>query len=77
MASISQPFILISIITDSTYYDILKLNYTNMAVGSERALIGTVKKHGTFSVHNVRVYASAHDNNQTQIDSAISKTFQQ
>ena len=75
MASISQPFIFAFNYTDSTYYDILKLNYTNMAVGSERALIGTVKNTAPFSVHNVRVYASAHDNNQTQIDSAISKNI--
>lgn len=46
-----------------------------MAVGSERALVGTVENTAPFSVHNVTVYASAHDNNQTQIDSAISKNI--
>ena len=75
MASIGQPFIYAFNQLDTTYYDILKLNYTNMAVGSERALVGTVENTSPFSVHNVRVYASAHDNNQTQIDSAISKNI--
>jgi hypothetical protein len=75
MASIGQPFIYAFNQLDTTYYDILKLNYTNMAVGSERALVGTVENTAPFSVHNVRVYASAHDNNQTQIDSAISKNI--
>ena len=75
IASIGQPFIYAFNQLDTTYYDILKLNYTNMAVGSERALVGTVENTAPFSVHNVRVYASAHDNNQTQIDSAISKNI--
>lgn len=75
MASIGQPFIYAFNQLDNTYYNILKLNYTNMAVGSERALVGTVENTAPFSVHNVRVYASAHDNNQTQIDSAISKNI--
>jgi hypothetical protein len=75
MASIGQPFIYAFNQLDTTYYDILKLNYTNMAVSSERALVGTVENTAPFSVHNVRVYASAHDNNQTQIDSAISKNI--
>jgi hypothetical protein len=75
MASIGQPFIYAFNQLDTTFYDILKLNYTNMAVGSERALVGTVENTSPFSVHNVRVYASAHDNNQTQIDSAISKNI--
>jgi hypothetical protein len=75
MASIGQPFIYAFNQLDTTYYDILKLNYTNMAVGSERALVGTVENTSPFSVHNVRVYASAHDNNQTQIDSARSKNI--
>ena len=75
MASIGQPFIYGFNQLNTTFYDILKLNYTNMAVGSERALVGTVENTSPFSVHNVRVYASAHDNNQTQIDSAISKNI--
>ena len=75
MASIGQPFIYAFNQLDTTFYDILKLNYTNMAVGSERALVGTVENTSPFSVHNVRVYASAHDNNQTQIDSAVSKNI--
>lgn len=47
-----------------------------MAVGSERALVGTVENTAPFSVHNVRVYASAHDNNQTQIDCMLHSYIQ-
>ncbi|MGA9933998.1 MAG: FxLYD domain-containing protein, partial [Nitrososphaeraceae archaeon] len=75
MASVGQPFISAFNQLDTTHYDILKLNYTNLAVGSEKALVGTVENTSPFSVHNVRVYASAHDNTQTQIDSAISKNI--
>jgi hypothetical protein len=46
-----------------------------MAVGNERALVGTVKNTAPFSVHNVTIYASVHDNNQTQIDSAKSENI--
>jgi hypothetical protein len=75
MASIGQPFIYAFNQIDTPHYDVLKLNYTNMAVGNERALVGTVKNTAPFAVHNVTVYASVHDNNQSQIDSAISKTI--
>jgi hypothetical protein len=46
------------------------LNYSNMAVGSERALIGTLSNSAPFPVYNATVFASVHDSNQAQIDSA-------
>ena len=49
MASIGQPFIYAFNQLDTTYYDILRLNFTNMAVGSERALVGTVENTPPFS----------------------------
>ncbi len=47
MASFGRPFVSFYRQIDIPYYDILKLNYTNMAVGSERALVGTVREHRT------------------------------
>ena len=49
MASIGQQFIYAFNQLDTTYYDILKLSYTNMAVGRERALVGTVENTSPFS----------------------------
>jgi hypothetical protein len=53
-------------------YDNLVLNYSNVAVGGNKALIGTVKNVGPVDLHNVSVYASVHSNNKTQIDSVKS-----
>jgi hypothetical protein len=57
---------------DAIYYDILHLNYTNMAIGTDKALVGSVKNVAPFAVHNVYVYASVHSNNMSQIDSVKS-----
>jgi hypothetical protein len=70
--SISSPFVSHLEQIQKVNYDILLLNYTNMAQGSERALMGTVENMAPFPVYNVTVYASVHDSNQSQIDSAIS-----
>jgi hypothetical protein len=67
---VGQPFINSVIGKESTYYDVLELNYSNMAVGSERALIGTLSNLAPFPVYNATVFASVHDSNQAQIDSA-------
>jgi hypothetical protein len=60
---------------DAIYYDILHLNYTNMAIGADKALVGSVKNVAPFAVHNVYVYASVHNNNRTQIDSVKSNVI--
>ena len=70
--SISSPFVSHLEQIQNTNYDILLLNYSNMAQGGERALMGTVENMAPFRVYNVTVYASVHDSNQSQIDSAIS-----
>ncbi|HVX02157.1 MAG TPA: FxLYD domain-containing protein [Nitrososphaera sp.] len=54
------------------YYDTLVLNYTNMAVGQERVLTGTMKNIGSTELRNVVVYASVHDENMTDLDSVRS-----
>jgi hypothetical protein len=50
-------------------YDNLVLNYSNIPVGENRALVGTVKNAGPFDLHDVSIYASVHNENRTQIDS--------
>lgn len=55
------------------FFKLLRLNYTNTPVGIDRALVGTVKNIGPVDVQDVSVYASAHDNKTTQIDSVKSK----
>jgi hypothetical protein len=75
LASFGQPTVSSYRQIDVPYYNVLKLNYSNVAVGNERSLVGTVKNTAPFAVHNVTIYASVHDNNQTQIDSAKSKNI--
>jgi hypothetical protein len=53
-------------------WNVLSLDYSNMPVGKEAALVGTAKNIGTFDLHNVSVYASVHSRNGTQIDSVKS-----
>lgn len=53
-------------------YDNLVLNYSNVAAGDNKALVGTVKNVGPVDLHDVSVYASVHSNNKTQIDSVKS-----
>jgi hypothetical protein len=50
-------------------YDSLVLNYSNVPVGENRELVGTVKNVGPFDLHDVSIYASVHNENRTQIDS--------
>lgn len=54
---------------------VLTLNYTNMAVGDSRSLTGTVRNDGQFPVYDVRVFASVHDVNMTQLDSVESNVI--
>jgi len=51
---------------------LVTLNYTNIPAGENAARVGTVKNLGSFDLRNVAVYASAHDENRTQIDSVKS-----
>ena len=57
------------------YYNILRLNYSNMPTGSDKALVGTAKNIGPFDLHDVSIYASAHDKNGVQIDSVKSNVI--
>jgi hypothetical protein len=53
-------------------YENLVLNYSNIPVGENRVLVGTVKNVGPFDLHDVSIYASVHNENRTQIDSVKS-----
>jgi hypothetical protein len=53
-------------------YDNLVLNYSNVPIGDNKALVGTVKNVGLVDIHNVSIYASVHNKNRTQIDSVKS-----
>lgn len=57
------------------YYNVLRLNYSNMPVGIDRALAGTAKNVGPFDLRDVTIYASAHDRNGIQLDSVKSNTI--
>ena len=74
---LGQPFIISvkKIVESPRYNDVLSLNYSNMGVGKDRALVGTIKNKGPFELHDVSVYASVHDRNKTQIDSVKSNTI--
>ncbi|MFL6486917.1 MAG: hypothetical protein ACJ71D_09455 [Nitrososphaera sp.] len=52
--------------------DIVTLNYASMAIGEERAFIGTVKNNAPFDIYNVSVFASVRSENATQLDSVRS-----
>lgn len=73
--SVGQPFIYSVIRKERVNYDVLELNYSNMAVGRERALIGTVRNSAPFPIYNATVFASVHDSNQAQIDSATTEVI--
>lgn len=50
----------------------LTQNYSNLATGDEKSLIGTIKNTGPNIIKNIAVYASVHSINGTQIDSVKS-----
>ena len=59
------------------YYNVIRLNYSNIpaAASSSKAMVGTAKNIGPFDLHDVSVYASAHDRNGIQIDSVKSNVM--
>jgi hypothetical protein len=56
-------------------YNVLRLNYSSMPIGYDMALVGTAKNVGPFDLHNITVYASAHNRNGTQLDSVRSNVI--
>jgi len=54
------------------YYNAVVLSYNNTATGIDRALVGTAKNTGSFDIHDLVIYASAHDSKGAWIDSVKS-----
>jgi hypothetical protein len=54
------------------FFTDLTQNYSNLATGDEKALVGTIKNTGPNIIKNIAVYASVHSINGTQIDSVKS-----
>jgi hypothetical protein len=57
------------------YYNVLRLNYSSVPIGDDKALVGTAKNVGPFDLHNITIYASAHNRNGTQLDSVRSNVI--
>jgi len=53
------------------YYDVLRLNYSNIPMANG-TLIGSIKNIASFDLHNLSIYASAHNKTGAQIDSVTS-----
>ena len=66
---VGKPYISQTDNTKDPYYNIIVQNYSNLPIGENRELIGTLKNNGSVVIHNISVYASVHDKNGTQIDS--------
>ena len=56
-------------------YGSIILNYNSMAIGEERAFVGTVKNTAPYDIHNVSVFASVRSDNATQLDSVRSNVI--
>ena len=55
------------------YDSMLRLNYSNLASRPDGLLTGTAKNTGPVDLHDVSIYASAHDGTGKQIDSVKSQ----
>ena len=56
-------------------YGSVVLNYSSMAVGEERAFVGTVRNTAPYDIHNVSVFASVRSDNATQLDTVRSNVI--
>lgn len=68
----SEPYILDVKEVDATNIDMITLNYSSMAIGEERAFVGTVKNNAPFDIYNVSIFASVRSDNATQLDTVRS-----
>jgi hypothetical protein len=61
---------------EATYYNTLVLSYDSMAVGEEKAFMGTVKNTGPFAMRNVSVFAAVHSpDHALQLDTVRSNVI--
>lgn len=60
----------------SNHNSMLVLKYGSMAVGEERAFVGTIKNTGPFDIHNVTVFAGVHSpDHKSQLDTVRSNVI--
>ncbi len=69
---ISKPFLMTKIVQSSPSYDVIKLSYSNLPIGNNKALTGTATNVGPFEMRGLSVYAAANDIRGNQIDSVKS-----
>jgi hypothetical protein len=70
-----KPYVLKAEQVQAPFYDMLVFNYTNMAIGNGKALIGTVRNDGPFEFRNLTIFASAHREDMADIDSVRSNVI--
>ena len=72
LSVLGEPYIFNLTRAQSPSYNVLSLNYSNMAEGSGKALIGTARNISPFILYNVSIFASVHDQKGAQIDTVRS-----
>lgn len=72
----SEPFIMDVKEVEVPHYNMLVLNYSGMAVGEERAFVGTIKNTALFDMYNVSVFAAVHSpDHKSQLDTVRSNVI--
>ena len=69
--SIGKPFVYEARNVNMPYYDVIRLNYSNTPI-QNGSLIGSIKNIASFDIHDLTIYASAHNESGAQIDSVRS-----
>ncbi len=69
---VGTPYVIDLKEIEQPYYDMLVFEYSNMAVGEEKMLVGTVRNNGPFEFRNVSVFASVHDEKMHHLDTVRS-----
>jgi hypothetical protein len=69
--SIGKPFVYEARNVNMPYYDVVRLNYSNTPL-QNGSLIGSIKNIASFDIHDLTIYASAHNKSGAQIDSVRS-----
>ena len=68
---VGKPFVYQAKNVNIPFYDVIRLNYSNTPT-QNGSLIGSVKNIASFDVHDLTIYASAHNQSGAQIDSVRS-----
>jgi hypothetical protein len=73
---VGTPYVIDLKEIEQPYYDMLVFDYSNMAVGEEKMLVGTVRNNGPFEFRNVSVFASVHDEKMHHLDTVRSNVIE-